>query len=311
MKYLITTPLLLCLLGTLVLNNTSAQNSEPWVEVSSNADYFHISMPLQPKEENQTSRYGELDVNGKRYGSSAEGASYTVWALINPNYKSTRDPDEYLDATADLIWEALLKPDRDKLPDDRRARAAMTYVKDLPAKPLPGREYSLAIGELAGTTRFYIADARIFVLLAMNSPGGVWASERFFASFATLPSLPVPPSQYEDPIGAGTRGPSADPNDYNRVFRVSEVTQRARVLKKPEPTYTESARKYSITGTVVLRAVFSQDGEVTNIFVVRKLPHGLTQQALKAARAIRFTPAMKDGRPVSMYIQLEYNFNLY
>src|SRR5437870_502649 len=92
MKYRITTPLLLCLLGTLVLNNTSAQNSEPWVEVSSDADYFHISMPLQPKEENQTSRYGELDVNGKRYGSSAEGASYTVWALINPNYKSTLDP---------------------------------------------------------------------------------------------------------------------------------------------------------------------------------------------------------------------------
>jgi hypothetical protein len=41
------------------------------------------------------------------------------------------------------------------------------------------------------------------------------------------------------------------------------------------------------------------------------LPHGLTEKALSAARNIKFIPAMKDGKYVSMYIQLEYNFNLY
>jgi hypothetical protein len=37
----------------------------------------------------------------------------------------------------------------------------------------------------------------------------------------------------------------------------------------------------------------------------------LTQMAVEAARQIKFTPSSKDGRAVSMYIQLEYNFNLY
>jgi TonB family protein len=81
-----------------------------------------------------------------------------------------------------------------------------------------------------------------------------------------------------------------------------------RVLSKPEPTYTESARKYQITGTVVLRALFSAEGKVTDIYVIKKLPHGLTGATIKAVRGISFTPAVKDGHPVSMYMELQYNF---
>jgi protein TonB len=90
-----------------------------------------------------------------------------------------------------------------------------------------------------------------------------------------------------------------------------EVTSKARVLSKPEPLYTDAARQARIIGTVVLRAVFSADGRVRNIMVIKPLPYGLTEQALIAARGIRFTPAILDGVPVSMFVQLEYNFNLF
>ena len=89
------------------------------------------------------------------------------------------------------------------------------------------------------------------------------------------------------------------------------MTERARVLSKPEPQYTEEARKKDITGTVVLRVVFSSSGEVTNIRAMQTLPAGLTEKAIAAARQIRFVPAKVYGRPVSMFMQLEYNFNLY
>jgi TonB family protein len=62
---------------------------------------------------------------------------------------------------------------------------------------------------------------------------------------------------------------------------------------------------------VVLKAVFSSSGQVTGIRAVSGLPYGLTERAIAAARQIRFQPAMKDGRAVSQYIQIEYNFNLY
>lgn len=84
-----------------------------------------------------------------------------------------------------------------------------------------------------------------------------------------------------------------------------------RILDKPEPTYTEVARKNQITGTIVIRAVFSSSGQVTNVHAVNSLPDGLTERAIEAARKIRFVPAMKNGHPVSMWMELQYNFNLY
>lgn len=91
----------------------------------------------------------------------------------------------------------------------------------------------------------------------------------------------------------------------------SQVDQRARVLSKPEPQYTEEARQNHVIGTVTLRVVFSSEGQVDQIRAVRSLPFGLTERAIAAARQIKFVPAMKDGHAVSVHMQLEYNFNLY
>jgi TonB family protein len=109
----------------------------------------------------------------------------------------------------------------------------------------------------------------------------------------------------------GGRGNNGELTDYNKTFNPGQVNVKARILSRPEPQYTEEARKNQVSGTVVLRAVFSSSGQVTNIRAVSGLPNGLTEKAIAAARQIRFTPAMKDGRAVSQYIQIEYNFNLY
>ena len=108
----------------------------------------------------------------------------------------------------------------------------------------------------------------------------------------------------------GSRGNTPD-DDPDRVYKSPEVSTRPRVITKPEPQYTEQARRDQVTGTVVLRVVFSSSGQVTNIQAVQKLGGGLTEKAIAAARQIRFLPAMRNGQPVSMYMQLEYNFNLY
>lgn len=95
------------------------------------------------------------------------------------------------------------------------------------------------------------------------------------------------------------------------LYSGKEVTTKARVLSKPEPSYTEEARRHQTTGTVVLRCIFGANGKVFGIRAVASLPHGLTERAISAARQVRFIPATKDGRPVSMWVQMEYNFNLY
>ena len=96
-----------------------------------------------------------------------------------------------------------------------------------------------------------------------------------------------------------------------KLYSGKEVTTKVRVLSKPEPTYTEEARKEQITGTVVLRCIFGANSKVFGFRAVSTLPEGLTEQAIRSARRIKFIPATKDGQPVSMWMELQYNFNLY
>ncbi len=119
-------------------------------------------------------------------------------------------------------------------------------------------------------------------------------------------------------IGGGSKelgccgdGGVPDGSLQDRTFTGAEVEQRAKLLAKPEPQYTEEARRNQVTGTVALRVVFSSMGEVVQIRAVRTLPFGLTDRAIAAARQIKFIPAVKGGRAVSVHMQLEYNFNLY
>lgn len=75
------------------------------------------------------------------------------------------------------------------------------------------------------------------------------------------------------------------------------------------------------TCTIVLRAVFDKKGKVTHTSFIEakpEQPNGCSNEEVKtfkkksidAARKIKFIPAMKDGQPVSMWMQLEYNFSL-
>ncbi|PWT81179.1 MAG: hypothetical protein C5B44_04190 [Acidobacteria bacterium] len=93
------------------------------------------------------------------------------------------------------------------------------------------------------------------------------------------------------------------------VYRGSEVTTKAHVRSKPEPEYTAAALSNNVRGTVVLRGVFTADGKVKHLLILQSLPMGLTEVCIAAAHRIKFDPATLNGKPVSMYIQLEYNFD--
>jgi TonB family protein len=86
---------------------------------------------------------------------------------------------------------------------------------------------------------------------------------------------------------------------------------RPTILYKEKAKYTEEARQNKVQGTVVLNVIFTAEGRITSIRVVRGLPDGLTEKAIEAAQRIRFNPATKNGAPVSVRGNLEFSFNLY
>jgi TonB family protein len=101
------------------------------------------------------------------------------------------------------------------------------------------------------------------------------------------------------------------PAGGGEAYTVKDVTTRALINDRPEPLYTERARENHVTGTVRLRMVLASDGTVKYIFALTRLPDGLTEQAIRAARKIKFVPATKDDHPVSQFVTIDYNFNIY
>ena len=97
----------------------------------------------------------------------------------------------------------------------------------------------------------------------------------------------------------------------NRVYMGRQVDRKARLLSRPEPAYPRRARRREVQGTVILRAVLAATGKVERVTVIKGLPEGITEEAIKAARLIKFEPAERDGRKVSQSVIIEYNFNVY
>jgi tetratricopeptide (TPR) repeat protein len=99
--------------------------------------------------------------------------------------------------------------------------------------------------------------------------------------------------------------------DGHTVLSKSDMKmERVRVLFKQEPAYPESARRDNVGGSVILKAIFAADASVQYIEPILSADRRLTEEALMAARLIRFRPETICGKPVSSPIQLEYSFNL-
>jgi TonB family protein len=108
----------------------------------------------------------------------------------------------------------------------------------------------------------------------------------------------------------GNRDANQNNQSEEKIYSGKEVSRKPLIKDKPVPEYTAIARQHGVEGVVVLRAIFRSSGKVTNIQATKTLPDGLTDQAIDAARRIKFTPAEKDGHPVAMFMQLEYHFSL-
>jgi TonB family protein len=81
--------------------------------------------------------------------------------------------------------------------------------------------------------------------------------------------------------------------------RVEEAAvQPVVILSKPNPVYTDEARKLGIEGEVLVEVTFLASGQVRAVRVVKGLGHGLDEAALHAAEQIRFKPAWQEGHAV-------------
>lgn len=115
-------------------------------------------------------------------------------------------------------------------------------------------------------------------------------------------------------IGSGEDagyGPGSGGGYSGGVFSVGNGVSAPKVIYDPDPEYSPEARAAKYQGTVILWAIIGADGRPRKLSVERSLGMGLDEKALEAVNTWRFRPAMKDGQPVAVQIQVEVSFHLY
>jgi TonB family protein len=285
--------LLSCLL-LLVAIDALAQLKVPqlsdWQRYTASDEEFSVTLPTLPAMDSQDIFIYKLRTTRRerQIGSYADGVVYVIFTYENSKTRQS--------------LESFIEERNARYSSPARAQRDVT-VNGFAGKAFE-RETSIV--------QYFATEKHLYVFGADGAPADDPRVIKFFSSLrlgkktegkelSDGPGLPFEPNGL--PTGIA---PTAPP-----VFTGKEVDKKVRLGMKPEPRYTEPARMNAITGTVVLKCIFAANGMVENIRTVSGLPFGLTEQSILAARKIKFIPAMKDGKYVGMWMQLEYNFNLY
>jgi TonB family protein len=280
---------ILFLSGTLVLlaGNGLAQSKarSEWQTYTASDEEFSVDLPTLPAMDTADRFMERLQATRRerQLGAYADGVAYVIFTYENPKPQQT--------------LESFI--------EERSSLDSTLVQRNLTVDGFAGKAFE----QEGRVFQFFATDKHLYTLGAYGAATNDPRVIKFFSSLK-LGKKKAGSQEVSDGPGLPAE-PDASGDDASKIFTGKQVDRKARLAMKPEPRYTERARMNGITGTVVLKCVFSANGMVTKIGVVSGLPHGLTEQSIKAAQKIKFVPSMKEGKYVSTWMQLEYNFNLY
>jgi protein TonB len=127
-----------------------------------------------------------------------------------------------------------------------------------------------------------------------------------------IPAIPAPGAE-APPAGAAAPASTEPPPVLPRptpYYATRELDVRPGIMTRVEPEYPEAAARRFLSGSVRLQLYIEADGRVSRVEILRADPPGYFEEsAMRAFGAARFSPGMKDGRPVAAQMTLEVDFD--
>jgi TonB family protein len=121
-------------------------------------------------------------------------------------------------------------------------------------------------------------------------------------------------SGYGGGIGSGTGngyGPGRGGNTGGGLERIGGGVSEPKLVYSIDPEFSDEARRNKYQGKVIVSIIVDVQGNPQNPRVVRALGEGLDEKAIEAIKQYRFKPAMKNGKPVPVMMNVEIDFRLY
>lgn len=178
-----------------------------------------------------------------------------------------------------------------ELPTEDEARAAMAAA--------PESERPSDAGSVTTTTS--PAHAKKVLEDALDA---IFAPSLDARLIATLPDFW---KLYYQAAAAQTDYVPSDPT----VLRQNQVDQKAHIISSVEPPSNEYAQTAGVAGMALYHAIIGTDGKPKEIVVGRPIGFGLDENAADSIRKARYEPAIKDGKPVPVLIDLVIQFRIY
>ena len=281
---------------------TKAQAEAQWARYAGKGDEFSVLFPEPPAAysklrpelaSEQRPPIGTDYERGRIYGAYADGIVYVIMSF-----------DRGKEKLDDFVKE---------FQKYHRPESEMTFVRDVTQDYVNGKQYRIKLSNVEGVTHFYGTSKRFYVLQVVGDNESNPAIRRFLTSFILNGNAPIKDmAEGSGDVRASstTSATSLSANESStsaQVFSSKEVTRKAIVVMRPEPRFPQPD---SIQGRIRIRAVLSSSGRVEDISVVEGRK-GTTNEAIEAISNIKFIPAVKDGRFVSQYLQVEYQFHTY
>jgi outer membrane biosynthesis protein TonB len=161
----------------------------------------------------------------------------------------------------------------------------------------PGDHPSDKKGTLAASQ----AEASQLLLSALDSVFSAGIDERMIATMPEFWKL------YYQAAAEKTDYKPTDPG----VLRQSAVDQKARLISALDPPSNEFAQANGVAGMALYHAVIGSDGKVEEIVAGRPIGFGLDESAEQTIRKATFQPALKDGKPVPVALDVVVSFRIY
>lgn len=109
-------------------------------------------------------------------------------------------------------------------------------------------------------------------------------------------------------VGAG---PGSGGGYGGGLYNVGGGVSAPVVLHSVQPEFTEEARQSNFQGSITIQLIVDAQGNPQNVRVTKRAGMGLDEKAIAAVRQYRFKPAMYQGHPVAVQIQVDVDFHLH
>jgi TonB family protein len=109
----------------------------------------------------------------------------------------------------------------------------------------------------------------------------------------------------------GGYGPGSGGGTGGGVYHVGGGVSGPVPIFQPDPEYSDEARRAKYTGIVMVSLIVDAQGNPQRVRVVRALGMGLDEKAIEAVKQYKFKPAMFQGKPVPVEVNIEVNFQIY